>query len=142
MTATDLCQSVAHMRLLLIAAVAIVAAAAPLAPTQLRVQEMPHDSNLLTVVDPADAVAAGMKFTWKNAHTDRGVSQTACRVVVSESRDVLSSTVWDSGVVAHRASTIAYGGAQLMATKSYFWAVQWTDSNGTSRFSGLGLTFL
>ena len=116
------------MRPVLLVVLLACAFAAPLAPTRLRVQDMPAESTTLSVVDPDGA----LKFTWANAHTARAVTQTAARVVVATSADMNDgSIVWDSGKVAQQASVLSYSGPRLTAGSSLHWAVQWWDNNGT-----------
>lgn len=117
-------------RFVLLAACAALAACGPLAPTKLRVQDMPHDSNLITTVDPSAIASGNVTFAWANGHTARGVAQSAYVITVGTGKDVESSVVWSSGVVKGAASVGAYTGPALPAAFPYFWTVQWFDSNG------------
>jgi len=71
------------------------------------------------------------RFSWKPESDERGVFQTAYRIIVSADES-FKKKVWDSGEVASDQSVaIVYGGAALSPTTRYFWKVQVKDQ--TSR---------
>jgi hypothetical protein len=117
-------------RFVIAIAVASSVFASPLAPSKLRIQELPPESTTLAVVD-ADVVRnEGLKFAWANSHTDNGQVQTSCRIVLGTSPQVDGDVVWDSGVLPQRVSVVRKTGLELKPSTVYFWAVQWFDSNG------------
>eukprot|EP01116_Phalansterium_solitarium_P007853 TRINITY_DN2084_c1_g1_i2.p1 TRINITY_DN2084_c1_g1~~TRINITY_DN2084_c1_g1_i2.p1 ORF type:complete len:1037 (-),score=234.67 TRINITY_DN2084_c1_g1_i2:145-3255(-) len=66
------------------------------------------------------------RFSWALDHTDRGQSQSAYEIVVSNS----AGNVWDSGkVVSTQATQVLYGGPALTSDTSYSWVVKWWDNN-------------
>lgn len=125
-------------RFVVVAAISLaLVAAGPLPPHRLRMQDMPDGSSTPVVLEPHGNMVESdpVTFAWTNRHTNRGISQTSCRVVVGSTSDVLTSTVWDSGVIAQATPSLEYAGDAFKQTSTYFWAVQWTDSNGTLGFS-------
>lgn len=68
------------------------------------------------------------RFYWLPQHADRGQSQSAYRVVVSDSS---GKQVWDSGSVTSNASAgIEYAGSALTSDTCYTWTVSWADNTG------------
>jgi hypothetical protein len=104
--------------------------ASPLAPTKLRIQEFPPESVPLPVVDAMVVTKEGLKFTWVNAHNDNNQAQTSCRILLGTSPRLDDALVWDSGVLQQSLSVVRKTGLTLKSSTTYFWAVQWVDSNG------------
>ena len=70
-------------------------------------------------------------FSWNIAHTTRGATQTAFRVLVS--RDIsFKSIYWDSGIVKTHQQEISYRGPPLKGDQLYFWKVKWWDTEAES----------
>lgn len=73
------------------------------------------------------------RFSWINNHTSRAQDQTAYRILVSLSPAVSSGDQWDSGLVNGTFSGgVAYAGAALKSDATYYWKVQWWDSEGVA----------
>lgn len=94
----------------------------PLPPSNLLVEYM-ENPIVLDIPDP--------RFYWLPNHMDRGISQTAYRIIVNNT--LTNTQVWDSQLVTSNSSThIVYGGTPLVSDTKYSWAVMWVDSNGVS----------
>lgn len=69
------------------------------------------------------------RFSWLPFSTDRGVTQSAYRIVVTRVTEP-STQMWDSGTIASsQMSHVSYAGAALASDEVYSWTVTWTDSN-------------
>lgn len=70
-------------------------------------------------------------FSWRMESTERGMRQTAYRIIVT--RDSDGSKLWDSGKVSSGLSSqIKYMGVGLQPENSYSWNVEVWDQNGKS----------
>jgi alpha-L-rhamnosidase len=62
----------------------------------------------------------------------RGQFQTACRILVASSTNILAGNqgdLWDSGQTNLASTAVAYGGTALASTQQVFWKVQVWDQN-------------
>ncbi len=106
--------------------------AAPIAP--------PHDLRVgENARDPLGYYDATPRFSW-NLPADAGVlRQTAYRVVVATSPELVPSSadVWDSGkVVSDQSVYVPYGGPALASREKVYWAVMyWDQSDQPSAWS-------
>ncbi|MCF8335978.1 MAG: alpha-L-rhamnosidase N-terminal domain-containing protein, partial [Bacteroidales bacterium] len=80
------------------------------------------------------------RFSWIISRNERGISQSAYRLLVSDNRQDLendSGNVWDSGKIQSSQSVnIKYKGKPLQSSETYFWKVQvWYQSGGSSEWS-------
>ncbi|MDD6210224.1 MAG: glycoside hydrolase family 78 protein [Bacteroidales bacterium] len=80
------------------------------------------------------------RLGWQIASPDRGVAQTAYRILVASSPELLNAEkgdIWDSGKVESDESTlIEYAGKPLESGKRYYWMVQiWNQDGAKSKWS-------
>ena len=73
-------------------------------------------------------------FSWKMADTRRGARQTACRILVASSPELLADDrgdLWDSGrVETDQNIHFVYGGKELGSRQRSFWKVRLWDETG------------
>ena len=85
-------------------------------------------------VDPLGIDVAEPRFSWILVSERRGQVQSAYRILVASSADLLRGGVgdkWDSGVVASEASVnVPYAGAALASGERCFWQVRVWDGDG------------
>ncbi|MCY4482696.1 MAG: alpha-L-rhamnosidase N-terminal domain-containing protein [Spirochaetaceae bacterium] len=85
-------------------------------------------------VDPLGIDVAEPRFSWILGSERRGQVQSAYRILVASSADLLRGGVgdkWDSGVVASEASVnVPYAGAALASGERCFWQVRVWDGDG------------
>ncbi len=95
------------------------------APVQLRVEQR---------VNPLGMDELHPVLSWQSDATEREWRQSAYRVLVASSADLLTQgkpDVWDSGRVESSESVnVAYGGPELKSRQRYFWTVEVWDSRG------------
>lgn len=76
------------------------------------------------------------RFSWVINRNERGVSQSAYRLLVADNQNALESDAgnfWDSGKIQSGQSVnIDYKGKPLQSSKTYFWKVQVWYQNGES----------
>ena len=112
------------MRLLLLLALAVSHAAA-LTPSQLRCEYL---------VDPEAVQTRHPRLTWLLQSPDRGARQSAYRVLVASSPELLArhrGDLWDTGKRESRETVnIPYAGKPLAAGRNYWWEVQVWDAAG------------
>lgn len=102
-------RSVCALLLVALCAAATAGVSGPLAPTDLRTQNMPPDARTRVVLASTDVP----KFAWRREHTENGQTQSAAHVqVLDEERAI----VWDSQAVATCAARIEYRGRALRCT--------------------------
>jgi alpha-L-rhamnosidase len=74
------------------------------------------------------------RFSWILQHPERNQLQSAYRILVSSSQELLEHAqgdLWDSGrVVSTETNHIPYSGRTLKARQQCHWRVQWWDSDG------------
>jgi alpha-L-rhamnosidase len=80
------------------------------------------------------------QFSWRLESDQRGILQTAYRIIVSSSLEKLHSDngdIWDSGQVNSPASVgISFNGENLVSRKRYYWKVKvWQDRYTSSVWS-------
>jgi alpha-L-rhamnosidase len=94
-------------------------------------------------VDPLGVDSASPRLSWQVAAVDpdaRGLSQTAYRILVASSPELLArgqGDLWDSGrVVSGQATLVAYAGRRPRSSEVCHWKVQvWTDAQKPSPWS-------
>ena len=73
-------------------------------------------------------------LSWQMSCAEKGQLQTAYRILVASSRDLLSESkadLWDSKKVISSASILVpYGGEKLYSSQKYYWTVMVWDKNG------------
>jgi alpha-L-rhamnosidase len=123
-TRLRLMMPLAALGLLLIACVLPAFAAAPLAPTSLRVDD---------VVNPVGTEAAPY-FGWLVNDPDANEIQTRYQILVatnSSNLDANIGDVWDSGAVVSRSQNhVVFAGLPLIADTKYFWKIRTWDKDG------------
>jgi alpha-L-rhamnosidase len=111
-------------------------AAAPLAPTNLRTDDL---------VEPVGTEAAPY-FGWVVNDPDAGEIQTACQVLVATSSsnlDAGTGDAWDSGKVVSRSQNhVVFAGVPLAADTKYFWKVRTWDKDGNASAFSTTATFI
>jgi len=86
------------------------------------------------VANPVGLDVSRPRFSWMLMHTRRGASQSAYRILVGSSLDLLERDVgdiWDSGKVYSKQSVnVEYRGRELESRRRYYWKVMWWDDLG------------
>ncbi len=86
------------------------------------------------LVNPVGLDVRRPRFSWTLRHPERGRLQSAYRIIVSSSLEMVGKfigDVWDSGKVASDQSTnVEYGGGELESRRRYYWRVKWWDDTG------------
>lgn len=84
--------------------------------------------------EPLAIDTARPRFSWEVFNAERGATQTAYQVVVSEGGADFSKQaklIWDSGKVSSSQNVgVAYAGAPLKSKTGYFWKVSTWDKSG------------
>ena len=110
-----------------LAATSVCAADGTLKPLALRTEYL---------ANPDGIEAAQPRLQWRVESAARGQKQTAYRILVASSAEVLArpeGDLWDSGKVPGDASTqIAYAGKPLASGRQCFWKVQTWDKAGVA----------
>lgn len=80
------------------------------------------------------------RFSWQLSAMDRGIKQTAYRIIVADSPEAIKrgvGTMWDSKkVVSKESLLIPYAGEPLEAGKNYYWSVRvWDNRKAASDWS-------
>ena len=118
-------------RLLLISALLIAVAA----QAQVRVGELRTER----LCNPLNVECAQPRLSWEISSSERGVMQTAYRVLVASSPELLAKDegdLWDSGRVASDESVwVPYGGAELKHNTRCYWKVRVWTTRGESAWS-------
>ncbi|HEX2838642.1 MAG TPA: hypothetical protein VHN77_10990, partial [Phycisphaerales bacterium] len=87
------------------------------------------------LVDPLAIAEPNPRLMWIVESDERAQSQSAYRVLVASTPELLAAgtgDLWDSGKVTSSATAhIAYAGAPLRSTQRCFWKVMAWDKNGT-----------
>jgi alpha-L-rhamnosidase len=85
-------------------------------------------------VDPLGIESTAPRLSWRLASPERGAAQSARRILVASSPEILGrdeGDLWDSGKVDSPATTqIAYGGRELASRDRCFWKVKVWDERG------------
>jgi alpha-L-rhamnosidase len=88
---------------------------------------LPANPRTEYLVNPLGIDACNPRFSWEPASKARGQKQTAFRILVASSPDILSKdkgNLWDSGKVeSDETINISYDGKPLASRKRYFWKV-------------------
>lgn len=105
--------------------VALASEHAPLSPVHLRCEYREN---------PLGIDVATPRLSWRVTSTARGQMQTAYRVLVASSRDLIdrgTGDLWDSGkVMSNQTTFVPYGGKPLTSRMSVYWKVAvWNGSN-------------
>lgn len=86
------------------------------------------------LTDPLGIDAAKPRLSWVVTSDRRGDRQTACRILVASSPELLArdnGDVWDSGQVpSDRSIQVAYAGRPLAPLARYYWKVRVWDADG------------
>lgn len=101
------------------------------APQKLRVEYLPNPTGL-DVDKP--------RFSWIMNDTNRGASQTAYRIILSNSRadvEALTGSAWDTGKISSsRNVNIEYDGEPLESGQTYYWRVRvWNENDAETGWS-------
>lgn len=112
-----------------LATTALTATAQPNAPTRLRTDLLlPQRGITLTVLSVRPS------FGWELTRTAPGLTQSAYRILVASSPQLLEqkkADVWDSGKVeSSQSAGVEYGGQPLAPGKTYYWTVCAWDEKG------------
>lgn len=96
--------------------------------------------NLLTEPETCVITESRPDFGWIVNSTVQGDRQTAYRILVASSSELLKkqkANMWDSGkVVSPESINVLYSGKPLSPYRSYWWAVRtWNKQDRTSQFS-------
>lgn len=91
--------------------------------------------------NPLGVETADPHFSWQLQSTQKGVLQTAYKILVSDDSLLLkkgTANTWNSNKVQSTASIqIQYAGKKLQSAKKYFWKVQVWDNKGNVAESGI-----
>jgi len=94
----------------------------------------PYDLRCEYQRKPLGLDARKPRFSWKLASIDRGQVQTACQILVADSKAGLagdSGNLWDSGnLVGADSVHVEYAGAPLQSGQEVFWKVRCWDRLG------------
>ncbi len=91
-------------------------------------------------INPEGIDSASPSLSWRAESNERGLSQSAFRILVANDLQLLASgsgDMWDSGMVKSGLSAGArYAGKPLISSRKYYWKVKTRDSRGReSRWS-------
>lgn len=94
--------------------------------------------------DPLGVDAAIPRLSWQLMSHQRGVLQTAYRILVSDNLGLLNKhvgNIWDSKKVpSDQSIQVAYAGKKLEPAKRYYWKVMaWDNKGNSSGWSDLGM---
>lgn len=95
--------------------------------------KLPAPTGLLCeyLTNPLGVDVARPRFFWTVESEERGLSQSAYRILVSLSPDVAEGDVWDSGRVnSTRSTQTAFSGKTLQSGRTYYWKVKVWDRAG------------
>ncbi len=92
--------------------------------------------------NPLGIAASRPRFSWKGRHPKSNQMQSAYRLIVATSKEILdrdTGDIWDTGKISIPKSIhIEYNGTPLQETSRYFWKVMiWDADNKASAFSEL-----
>ncbi|MGB8844866.1 MAG: alpha-L-rhamnosidase N-terminal domain-containing protein [Terracidiphilus sp.] len=75
-----------------------------------------------------------VRFTWRQTDAERGAAQTAYRILVATTRELLAQgkgDLWDSGKMdSDKSAGVAYAGVALPAATRHWWKVRVWDEAG------------
>ena len=112
----------------------LVALLFPVATSAQAADVVPHDLRTEFRQDPLGVDEGKPRLSWKLRSDVRGQGQTAYRLLVATSPDVLArreGDVWDSGrVTSEEAHLVPYEGVPLEPGRTYHWAVRVWDREG------------
>ena len=84
--------------------------------------------------EPQNVPISKPRFSWRVDTNERGIEQSAYRVLVADTVDALREgrgDVWDSGRVRRAESTnVTYAGPPLVSDSEYYWTVRVWDGEG------------
>ena len=108
----------------------VVVEAADVSVTGLRTEQM---------VDPMGLDTAAPRMSWRLESSQRNVMQTAYRILVASSPELLAQDkgdLWDSGKVESDASVwIPYQGKRLKSNQRVYWKVRSYTNRGETEWS-------
>jgi alpha-L-rhamnosidase len=91
------------------------------------------------LTDPEGIDAVNPKLTWELSGDQRGIIQTAYRIIIASSPDKLKANegdLWDSGRIgSDRSIQVAYEGKPLKSRMRCYWKVKVWSENGESDWS-------
>jgi len=94
----------------------------------------PDDLRCEYLVDPLGVDEARPRLSWIIRSSQRGQKQSAYRILVASSRELIDKKVgdlWDSGMVASdQTAQVAYAGKPLQSQMPCFWVVRVWDKEG------------
>jgi alpha-L-rhamnosidase len=94
----------------------------------------PDDLRCEYLVDPLGVDEARPRLSWIVRSSQRGQKQSAYRILVASSRELIDKKVgdlWDSGMVASdQTAQVAYAGKPLQSQMPCFWVVRVWDKEG------------
>ena len=94
---------------------------------------------LESLTNPVGIGHTAPRFSWEIPSTERGIKQTAYRILVASTQEKLSANVgdvWDSGnIPSDETVSIAYAGQKLKNSTTYFWKVRTRTNDGKSVWS-------
>jgi alpha-L-rhamnosidase len=83
---------------------------------------------------PKNISSDGPRFSWQLTSTLRNQSQSAFRILVSDSQEDINSdtgNIWDSGIsTSSRSILVEYAGPELKPAQTYFWKVKVWNQDG------------
>ncbi len=96
--------------------------------------------DLLSAPERVELTNTAPRFSWIVNSTEKNDAQTACQVLVSDSKDKIDSEIgnlWDSGQIKSSQSiNIKYDGTLLSSFSDYYWKVRtWDKNNRASNYS-------
>ena len=95
----------------------------------------PDDLRCEYLVDPLGVDEARPRLSWIVRSSQRGQKQSAYRILVASSKELIDKKVgdlWDSGMVASdQTAHVAYAGKPLQSQMPCFWVVRVWDKEGT-----------
>lgn len=91
-------------------------------------------------INPLGIEEASPRLSWALKSTERGIMQTAYRILVSDNKQSLEKNignVWDSKkMISDQSIQVKYQGKKLESAKSYFWKVMvWDNKSHSSTWS-------
>ncbi len=91
-------------------------------------QQAPSGLRTEYLENPMGVDAVRPRFSWVLEHTERGQKQSSFQILVSQTPEVKTGEVWDSGQVASADSTLVpYNGKPLASGQRYYWKVRYWD---------------
>ncbi len=110
-----------------------------LAVTTVNAALLPVELRCEYLANPVGIDATSPRLSWCEQSDERGAKQTACRILVASSRELLKQNagdLWDSGKVAgDQAASVTYAGKALISRQPCFWKVCVWDTDDKPHWS-------